>query len=113
MTQIGIYPEVNCYRYIYDSEAYHATVNNAFQTVLDVTGRGKASVFSPKRNVGESQAIRITVDGNVVINQRFMSTRENNSYFYGTYDFNLSFKFEHRNVGGVNEISIVIPYCVN
>ena len=113
MIQQGISQEVYCHRYIYDSEAFHSTILNAWQEALNVTGRGKASVISPKRNVGESHGVRITVDGNVVINGRFLSTRENNAYFYGVYDFNVSFQFEHRNIGGVNEVSVVISYCVN
>ena len=109
--QQGISQEVYCHRYIYDSEAFHSTVLNVFQTVLNVTGRGKANVFSARYANGEDHYMRITVDGNIVVNDRVVKFYQNIGVIIGVYDFNISFQVEHRSLGGVNPVNTLISYC--
>ena len=111
--QQGISQEVYCHRYIYDSEAWHQTILAGLQTVLDITGRGKATVLKCKFGDIESHYVKITVDGNVIINDRRLARYADSPGNYGTYDFNYSFKVEHRNIGGINMVEIVVSYCVN
>ena len=111
--QQGISQEVYCHRYIYDTEAYHQTTLNVLQTALDITGRGKASVLKVCGTVDEFQYLRITIDGNIVLNDRQISAYHRYAGIFGIFDFNTSFKVEQRNAGGVNAVRIGISYCVN
>ena len=110
--QQGISQEVYCHRYIYDSEVYHATILAVLQTALDIAGRGKAQIIRAQGAANESQYLKVTIDGNVVVNDRMMCNSNNVLGFYGIYAFNSSLKVEHRTTGGVNSVTLLISYCV-
>ena len=113
MPQAGVYPEVRCERFIYDTEASHATTSIVFVTALDITGRGQAQIFKLKFAGAINHWLRITVDGVIVINNRILTTHATIGAFYGIYNFNSSFKVEHGNSDNVTEVALVISYCVN
>ena len=110
--QQGISQEVYCHRYIYDSEAYHSTALNILQTALNVTGRGKASILRIMGAVDETHNLKVTVDGNVIINNRAIGSYIKVGVFCGIFEFNNSLLIEHKSSGGVNDVRLVVSYCV-
>ena len=112
--QQGISQEVYCHRYIYDTEVYHTTTSNVFQVVLNITGRGKAQVGRPTFPGNAVQRVRITVDGNIVINDRALGQSGSDfGALYGIFDFNSSFLLEQRSADGINRVDIISSYCVS
>ena len=110
--QEGISQEVYCHRYIYDSEVYHTTANIALTEVLNITGRGQVSICH--RGVHASHFIRVTVDGNIIINNREIAGwSELGIFFLSLYNFNNSLVIEHRNNDGVTDVRVLLSYCVN
>ena len=111
MIQQGISQEVYCHRYIYDSEVFHITALNVLQTVLDITGRGQATILM-KIDPGDSHYLQLTVDGNVIVANRPINF-QNLSQHIGVYNFQHSLLVEHRNAGGAVDTQILVSYCVN
>jgi len=112
--QEGVKEDAYAYRHIYNSEAYHSTNNAVLQTALNITGRAKASVPSGEFPANPTvHGLRITVDGNIVINDRSMHSRVDTGGFYGVFDFDNSLVVEHRAANGVDNVDLIISYIVN
>lgn len=111
MPQVGIIP----YAIIipYDSEVYHQVTVAVLTTVLNAAGRGKVLVKELMVRGAETHYIKITVDGNVVVNDRFYG--EGGAYEYGVigvFDFNQSILIEHRTSAAATNVDLLLSYYV-
>ena len=83
------------WRPVYDQSAYHiTTAAGVYQTVLNITGKGKVSIFTGKVSWAVSDIYtEILIDGVTTHEFRF---RGNRNYFQGDFHFNKSIRVRHK-----------------
>lgn len=84
------------WRPVYKSSATGNTNNTSFVTVLDITGRGKAAVFSGNYHwISEKKLeTEVYIDGTTT----YFYRPSRNSIFRGDFHFNISFRVRHRRI---------------
>ena len=99
-------PEIAKCSYVYEKEAYLSFSNSStFMTLLDVEGQGECLFWAHLVSAGDFLHTRVTIDGNVVINDRIIAvtyaspTAISHSFPFwkSTFKWNQSIKIEVRN----------------
>lgn len=86
------------WRPVYDSMANVTSTGNGYSTVLDLTNkRGKAHLTNKLCSWNNTSAyLKVTLDGVVIMNGYHSSFGGGAFFFQGEFDFENSFKVEHK-----------------